>query len=140
MQSKLAAENHRLEEVQQRRRHDKEKLQMQGEKLSRWQGEVRRLNNLVLHNNIKSGKFFEVRLPFPRPFCRCQSTFSFLGLMSGLDGICVLHYQHYKMWACKACESSWLTVLVLCVAGHAWLDMRGKFALADLNVIGVCVA
>lgn len=63
MQSKLAAKNLKLEELQQRRKHDKEKLQMQGAKLSKWQGEVRRLSNLVLRNNINSGKFFEVRLP-----------------------------------------------------------------------------
>ncbi len=54
----------RLEEMQQGRKRDKEKLQMQGEKLTKWQGEVRRLNNLVLLNNINGGKFFEVRLPF----------------------------------------------------------------------------
>ena len=77
MQGKLAAQNLRLEEVQQRRKHDKQKLQMQGEKLAKWQGEVRRLTNLVLRNNINSGKFFEVRLPFPKPFYRCQSTFLF---------------------------------------------------------------
>ncbi len=73
MQSKREVTTHRLEEVQQRRKHDKQKLQMQGEKLSKWQGEVRRLNNLVLHNNINSGKFFEVRLPLPLPFYRYHS-------------------------------------------------------------------
>ncbi len=67
MQSRLATQKLRLEEVQQRRKDDKQKLQMQGEKLSKWQGEVRRLNNVVLRNNINSGKFFEVRLPFPLP-------------------------------------------------------------------------
>ena len=70
MQSKLAVKNLSLEELQQRWKRDKEKLQMQGEKLTKWQGEVRRLNNLVLQNNINSGKFFEVRLPFPLPFYR----------------------------------------------------------------------
>ncbi len=77
MQGKLAAQNLRLEELQQRRKHDKQKLQMHGEKLAKWQGEVRRLNNVVLQNNINSGKFFEVRLPFPLSFYRCQSTFLF---------------------------------------------------------------
>ncbi len=77
MQGKLAAQNLRLEEVQQRRKHDKEKLQMQGEKLAKWQGEVRRLNDVVLRNNINSGKFFEVRFAFPQPLYRCQSTFLF---------------------------------------------------------------
>ena len=72
MQGKLEAQ---VEEVQQRRRHDKQKLQVQGEKVAKWQGEVRRLTNVVLRNNIKSGKFFEVRLPFPLPFYRQQSTF-----------------------------------------------------------------
>ncbi|KAL0039284.1 hypothetical protein WJX79_001433 [Trebouxia sp. C0005] len=59
LESKLAAKNLKLEELQQRRKHDKEKLQMQGAKLSKWQGEVRRLSNLVLRNNINSSKFFE---------------------------------------------------------------------------------
>ncbi len=70
MQSKLAVKNFSLEELQQRWKRDKEKLQMQGEKLTKWHGEVRRLNNLVLQNNINSGKFFEVRLPLPLPFYR----------------------------------------------------------------------
>ncbi|KAL0044602.1 hypothetical protein WJX82_002238 [Trebouxia sp. C0006] len=56
---KLAAQKLRLEEVQQRRKHDKVKLQVQGDKVAKWQGEVRRLTNVVLHNNINSGKFFE---------------------------------------------------------------------------------
>ena len=90
MQSQLAAQKLRFEEVQQRRKDDKQKLQMQGEKLSKWQGKVKRLNNVVLRNNINSGKFFEVRLPFPLPFNRCQSNFLFPGLMSGFDGmLCV---------------------------------------------------
>jgi len=69
-QSKLAVKTRRLEEMQQGRKRDKEKLQMQGEKLTKWQGEVRLLNNLVLQNNINSGKFFEVRLPFWLPVHR----------------------------------------------------------------------
>ena len=73
MQTKLEVTTHKLEEVQQRRKHDKEKVQMQGEKLAKWQGEVRRLNNLVLQNNINSGKFFQVRLPFPLPVDRFPS-------------------------------------------------------------------
>ena len=73
MQTKLEVTTHKLEEVQQRRKHDKEKVQMQGEKLAKWQGEVRRLSNLVLRNNINSGKFFQVRLPFPLPVNRFPS-------------------------------------------------------------------
>ncbi len=87
MQGKLAAQKLRLEEVQQRRQHDKQKLLVQGEKLAKWQGEVRRLTNVVLRNNINSGKFFEVRRPSPLPFYRYQSTLLFLGLTSGLNGI-----------------------------------------------------
>ena len=38
----------------------KEKLQQQMDEVKRWRGEVRRLNNVVLTNNAKSGKFYEV--------------------------------------------------------------------------------
>ena len=85
MQSQLAAQKLRLEEVQQRRKDDKQKVQVQGEKLAKWQAAVRRLNNVVLKNNINSGNFFGVRLPFPLPSNRCQSNFLFPGLMSGFD-------------------------------------------------------
>ncbi len=87
MQGKLAAQKLRLEEVQQRRKHDKVKLQVQGDKVAKWQGEVRRLTNVVLHNNINSGKFFEVRLPFPLPFTDISAHSCSPGLMSGFDGI-----------------------------------------------------
>ena len=87
MQGKLAAQKLRLEEVQQRRKHVTVKLQEQGDTVAKWQGEGRRLTNVVLHNNINSGKFFEVRLPFPLPFTDNSADSCSPGLMSGFDGI-----------------------------------------------------
>ncbi len=136
MQSKLEETTHRLEEMQQRRKHDKEKLQMQGEKLSKWQGEVRRLNNLVLHNNINSGKFFEVRLPFPLPFRRCQSTFLFLWL----DVMIKWHVVCCTINTIRCGRAKHVKAAGLLCLFCALLDMRGKSALADLNVVDVCVA
>ena len=65
LQSQARLHDEAVKQLQQQRQNEKkahkEKLQQKVDELTRWRGEVRRLNNVVLTNNVKSGKFYEVR-------------------------------------------------------------------------------
>ena len=64
LQSQATLHDEAVKQLQQQRKNEKkthkEKLQQKVDELTRWREEVRRLNNVVLTNNVKSGKFYEV--------------------------------------------------------------------------------
>lgn len=65
LQSQARLHDEAVKQLQQQRKNEKkihkEKLQQKVDELTRWREEVRRLNNVVLTNNVKSGNFYEVR-------------------------------------------------------------------------------